>query len=260
MPRRASNGASDTATVSITVVDVNDAPVFVDPTPADGEVLEYEAGMSVELTLAADDPEADAITYGVDPLFDAASLDTATGAFSWPVSWEDAGDHALTLLATDGTNNISRAITVRVTIVDMDDDAVPDDLEASLGLDPTTADTDADGTGDACDADGDGDGVDDAVDNCPDVDNAEQADLDADATGDACDDDDDGDMVADADDACPLEAGDGADGCPAGGTSSGAADEGCGCSSSQPAGVPGNALVLARGGLALLWRRRRRRS
>jgi hypothetical protein len=38
-----------------------------------------------------------------------------------------------------------------------------------------------------CDLDDDGDGVEDTVDNCPDVSNADQADADADGFGDACD-------------------------------------------------------------------------
>ncbi|MCA9561767.1 MAG: thrombospondin type 3 repeat-containing protein, partial [Myxococcales bacterium] len=88
------------------------------------------------------------------------------------------------------------------------------------------ADLDDDGAGDACDDDDDGDGVDDAVevdcqsdprdaaslpangdadslcdalDNCPDADNEDQANLDGDDLGDACDDDQDGDGVDDVD-------------------------------------------------------------
>ncbi len=53
------------------------------------------------------------------------------------------------------------------------------------------------------DTDADDDGVDDAVDNCPVVANADQADLDGDNIGDVCDDDRDGDGVANANDAFP---------------------------------------------------------
>ncbi len=60
--------------------------------------------------------------------------------------------------------------------------------------------------GDACDEglDSDKDGVPDNVDNCPDVDNAEQLDTDDDGLGDECDDDIDGDGVDNKDDNCPL--------------------------------------------------------
>lgn len=70
---------------------------------------------------------------------------------------------------------------------------------------PAQTDTDFDGRGDACDTDDDGDTVDDAVDNCPLIENAAQADSDGDATGDVCDVDDDGDGLADSRDNCRFE-------------------------------------------------------
>ena len=56
--------------------------------------------------------------------------------------------------------------------------------------------------------DNDGDGVDQDVDNCPDLANADQLDLDGDGEGDVCDDDVDGDGVFNAFDNCdatPLD-------------------------------------------------------
>jgi len=69
-----------------------------------------------------------------------------------------------------------------------------------------TADTDRDHLPDVCDPDDDDDGFADGNDNCPAVDNADQADLDADGEGDSCDTDDDGDGADDLADCGPLDA------------------------------------------------------
>ena len=67
------------------------------------------------------------------------------------------------------------------------------------------SDLDGDSLGDACDADDDGDQVVDSTDNCPLVTNADQLDTDLDSEGDACDTDDDGDGVLDDDDDFSLD-------------------------------------------------------
>jgi hypothetical protein len=53
--------------------------------------------------------------------------------------------------------------------------------------------------------DTDGDGIDDSIDNCVSVSNADQVDTDSDGIGNACDADDDGDNVIDSQDAFPLD-------------------------------------------------------
>jgi hypothetical protein len=88
---------------------------------------------------------------------------------------------------------------------DFDRDALPNNVDNCFGVaNPSQADSDKDGIGDACDhcptlpncgnntitADVDHDGVIDFCDNCPTVRNPRQEDCDQDGTGDACDPDD----------------------------------------------------------------------
>lgn len=72
-----------------------------------------------------------------------------------------------------------------------------------LTYNPSQADIDLDGQGDACDLDIDGDGIANDLDNCATAANAGQEDIDGDSMGDVCDSDDDGDGLFDADDNCP---------------------------------------------------------
>ena len=129
-----------------------------------------------------------------------------------------------------GTNSVDAASTP----ADGDRDGICDVRDVCPAEpDPAQIDTDGDWMGDACDddddADGssdaveiacgsdplvngsrpldaDGDDVCDAIDNCVDAFNADQADLDGDGEGDTCDDDDDGDGAVDgAEQSCATD-------------------------------------------------------
>ena len=92
-----------------------------------------------------------------------------------------------------------------VTSNDPDGDGVEDSLDNCPAVaNADQLDTDSDGTGNACDTDDDDDGTDDGPDNCPLVSNADQLDTDSDGMGNACDTDDDDDGTDDGPDNCPL--------------------------------------------------------
>ena len=199
----------------MTITPVNEAPVFVAPTPADMATLQVIEGDTLTLTVAADDPEGDTLTYAVDPLPMGATVDAATGDFVWTPTWEDAGTYAVTLEASDGEVTIERDVTVEVSFLDEDSDGLPDTWEEANGLDPTTRDSDGDtiddleevgdifdardtdsnGTLDALDLDSDGDGIPDADEAGDDDLDTPPVDTDGDGTPDYRDLDSDGDGV-----------------------------------------------------------------
>lgn len=176
--------SSAPATVSLTVTPVNDAPVFVAPTPS--EPVAATEGQQVAFTLTATDVDGDALSYASADLPATATLDPSTGAFSWTPTYADVGARTFTVTVSDGALEDARSITIEVAFRDADADGVPDTVEAGLGLDPASEDSDDDS-------------IPDVVELGPDLD--APLDTDEDGTIDALSSDSDGDGVLDADEA-----------------------------------------------------------
>jgi hypothetical protein len=142
---------------------------------------------------------------------------TANGSGNWTLTCPStdceaapsAGDRVAASQATASTNNSSElTAAVAVTDIDADGDGILNGSDNCPGVaNPSQANNDGDGQGDACDSDDDNDAVADASDNCQFVSNANQANTDGDGQGEACDFDDDNDGFGDSSDNCPSAAG-----------------------------------------------------
>ncbi|MYI67786.1 MAG: cadherin repeat domain-containing protein, partial [Boseongicola sp. SB0673_bin_14] len=133
---RASDGThtADT-TVTVTVTDVAEAPVFAEEAYA-FDLAENADGSAERVllgTVAATDPDGDGLTYSLVTDDEAGSgpfaIDAATGELFYTGSGEDyenvTGPFELTVRATDGTN--SADATVTVTVTDVQGSSEPED-------------------------------------------------------------------------------------------------------------------------------------
>ncbi len=116
-----SGGDTIVTTVTITVVDVDEAPVFTSGTSA--SVAENET--TIGYTAAATDPEGGVVTLSISGGADAAAFALNAGVLSFAVAPDfeaptDAGGdngYVVDLTATDGTNPVTQTVTVTVTDV-----------------------------------------------------------------------------------------------------------------------------------------------
>ncbi len=115
-------GLTDSITVTITVDDVNEAPMFADE-PAERSVAENTAADMVigDALMATDQDDGDAVTYSLGGT-DMASfaIDSATGQLKTlaPLDYETKTDYEVTVIATD-TDDLMDEITVTINVADV---------------------------------------------------------------------------------------------------------------------------------------------
>jgi len=147
-----STGLTASATVTMTVTAVNDAPLITSSaitTAQDGVPYSYQVTVS--------DP--DDANNGTDlafslPTFPAGMSVSSTGLIQWTPPVNVAAGYNVTVQVADGGENgaaaASQSFTINVSVPDTDNDGMPDSFENQYGFDP---DDPSDAAGDA---DGDG--------------------------------------------------------------------------------------------------------
>ena len=140
--------ATDTATVSITVTPVNDAPTAADFA---GTVAEDSTNIPVDLTTLTDDIDGDALTYTITtPLANGTLTPTGTpGHYTYTPNANFTGPDSFTYTVSDGTLTDTGTVSVTVTNVNDAPDAVNDaaTVNEDSGANPITVlanDTDPD--------------------------------------------------------------------------------------------------------------------
>jgi hypothetical protein len=126
------NEGTATASVTIAVTPVNDAPVL------ETQKLKVNEGESLEAKVAATDPDGDELTFSAEGLPEGASIDAATGVirFTPSYSFSEAGKETVLrvdLVASDGKGGESRQ-TSDLKVAD-----VPGGLDPGEGVEVTLA-------------------------------------------------------------------------------------------------------------------------
>jgi 5-hydroxyisourate hydrolase-like protein (transthyretin family) len=103
-------GGEDSETITITVNNVNRAPVLE---PIGNKVV--NTGELLSFAVTATDPDGSILTYSASNLPSGATFNKATRVFSWTPSRSQAGTYQVHFEVTDGEINDSEDITITVT-------------------------------------------------------------------------------------------------------------------------------------------------
>ena len=194
----------------------DNCPTVVNPGQEDDDI--DGTGNACEDGVLAPDRDLD----GVDDLTDECPDESWDGANGCPVAAVTAPDDDHDGVENDSDPCPNTTVPGGFGCLDDDGDRVPNDGRDNCptAFNPSQADLDGDGIGNACDSDVDGDLRSNGLDNCRTTYNPDQANADGDTLGDACDPtprgpDNDADGVPSVDDACPDAYGTLSNGCPA---------------------------------------------
>ena len=98
---------TDNETITITVYNINTAPVL--------DAIENKSVMARKMlifSINAADPDGDSINYSVQNLPEGAAF--AGNTFTWTPWYDQTGSHAVTFIASDGSSDSSKTITITV--------------------------------------------------------------------------------------------------------------------------------------------------
>jgi len=144
-------GATDTATVTVTVGSVNDPPVAVD------DVANTNEDVAVVINVLSNDSDSDGVlvpssvlvTSG--PANGGTSVNTTTGAVTYTPNSQYNGIDTFTYTVEDDSGAVSNAATVTVTVISVNDppvavdDAATTDEEVAVVINVLSNDSDSDG-------------------------------------------------------------------------------------------------------------------
>ncbi|MEK6564644.1 MAG: putative Ig domain-containing protein, partial [Candidatus Omnitrophota bacterium] len=106
------DGGTDSETITITVNNVNRAPVLA----AIGNKL-VDENVNLAFTLSASDEDGDSLSYSAVDLPSGAAFNNTTGAFSWTPDNSQVGNHSVTFYVNDGNvSDSSDSETITVTV------------------------------------------------------------------------------------------------------------------------------------------------
>ncbi|MCL1038530.1 Ig-like domain-containing protein [Shewanella submarina] len=153
------SGDSNTAMISINVVEKNDAPV------ANSQTLELVQGTAVDILLGASDPEGQSLSYLLTSYPEQGVLSGSEANLTYTPDANFSGSDSFNFIANDGELDSNTAVVTLVVLGDLDGDGIPDNQDADDdgdGIDDLTegtGDSDGDGIPDYRDTDSDNDGI-----------------------------------------------------------------------------------------------------